>query len=159
MRRSLLSLAALVCGIGSLFLPTLSSSAAPRAITPKASRTTVNRATLNQMNVAANIARAKRAAMSKRGGVVHFVQARNPNWSRSNLMTPAAAATTTLAMRRQGVSAHVHDMGSSGSFVHYGQVLWANKGATTNRSVANAATAKLKALGLQARVVTRVYKS
>jgi hypothetical protein len=62
-------------------------------------------------------------------------------------------------MRRQGVSAHVHDMGSSGSFVHYGQVLWANKGATTNRSVANAATAKLKALGLQARVVTRVYKS
>jgi hypothetical protein len=116
----------------------------------------------NQMSpaaVAANIARARRIAMGRRGMSVFLVQARNPTWGKSVLTTPGQAALTTLAMRRQGISAHVHNLGSAGSYVHFSQLHWANRGAATNAAVANAAAANLRALGLQARVVTKVFKS
>lgn len=161
MRRSLLSLTALVCGLCILFVPTLSTSAAPRAATLTTTKSTVNRASLNRMNAAnaaASMARAKRYAKAKHGAV-YIIQARNPNWTRSNLMTADQAAVTTLALRHQGMGAHVHNLGSAGSFVHYGMVHWLSKGAVTNRTLANAVSAKLRTLGLQARVVTRVYKS
>jgi hypothetical protein len=156
MRRSVYSLAAMVAGLTILGMPTLSTVAAPKTVAP----TTVHKATsMSSAAVAANIARARRLAMSKRGMAVYLVQARNPGWTRSSLTTPANAVATTLALRRQGVSAHVHNLGAAGSYVHYGQVHWANKGAATNLRVANASAATLRALGLQARVVTRIYRS
>jgi hypothetical protein len=156
----MLSLAALVGGLACLLVPTLSSSAAPRPATVKTTRPTVNRAALNQanaINAAAAVARAKRYAKTKKGVAVYMVQARNPNWTRSGMMTQDQAVLSTLALRRQGLGAHVHNMGSSGSFVHYGMVHWLTRGAVTNRTLAHAVSAHLRALGLQSRVVTRVY--
>jgi hypothetical protein len=109
--------------------------------------------------VAANIARARRLAMGKRGMSVFIIQARNPTWGKSVLTTPQQAAVSTLAMRRLGMSAHVHNLGSAGSYVHFSQLHWATRGAATNASVANAAAANLRALGLQARVVTKTFRS
>jgi hypothetical protein len=161
MRRSLLALAVLVAGLVALLIPVNASLAAPRAVTAKSSTSTISRAALAQMrntNTAANVAQAKRLAMSKKNGYLFFVQARNPQWARSGLMTFPQAVASRHALQVRGLSAHIHNT-TSGSFVHYGMVHWATRGATTDHRMASAGVATLRSLGLQARIVSRVYKN
>jgi hypothetical protein len=121
----------------------------------------MSNAALAQMRsptAAANVAQAKQLAKSKKGGLLHFVQARNPRWATTGFMTPDLALVSRQVLRHHGLSAHIHTT-SNGSFVHYGMMHWATKGATTDRNAANAAAAQLRALGLSARVVTRPVKN
>jgi hypothetical protein len=162
MRASLVSLSALIAGLAALLIPAESTLAAPKhtTTTTKTSTSVSRTAALSQMRntaAAANIAQAKRAMRAKRGGVIHYIQARNPNWAVTNYMTLPQALISRQALRYQGLSAHIHNT-TNGSFVHYGMVNWLTKGATTNSTMAHAAAAQLRALGLQARVVSKVYK-
>jgi Transglutaminase-like superfamily len=160
MRASLLSLSLLIAGLVALFVPAESTFAAPKTTTTTKSVSTVNRTSLSQMRntaAAANVALAKRQMRARHGGSLHYIQARNPNWSRTANMTSGQALVARQALRYQGLSAHIHST-SSGSFVHYGMTNWLTKGASTSSSAAHAAVAQLRALGLQARVVTRTIK-
>jgi hypothetical protein len=98
-------------------------------------------------------------ARGKRNATLLIVQARNPNWATTGTMTLDQAVVARHALRRQGLSAHIHYNGDAGSFVHYGMVQWQSKFAVTSGPVANALVTKYRANGLQARVVTRVFRS
>ncbi len=164
MRRPLRALAVIVTGLAVLLPPAVALAApktSPSTARPRMTTVVVNRAAIVNMrsntHAAASFARAKRLAKMRRGGRLYVVQARNPLWGRTGLMTPAAAASTTLSLRYQGISAHVHNLGSAGSFVHYGMLHWQGRGAFTDLRYANAVASALRAHGLQARVLTRVY--
>jgi hypothetical protein len=159
MPRSILALTILIAATAILFVSTEASVAAPKPLS--STKTTVSRSSmLNQMRntaAAANISQAKRLIKAKKGGSIHFLQVRNPNWAVTGYMTPGQAVVVQQSLRYQGMSAHIHNV-TDGSYVHYGMVNWLTKGATTDHKTANLVAAQLRTLGLQARVVTKTYK-
>jgi hypothetical protein len=160
MRRSTLALTILIAATATLLVSTEATFAAPKV--SSSTKTTVSRSSsLSQMRntaAAANISQAKRLIKAKKGGSIHFLQVRNPNWAVTGYMTPGQALVVRQALRYQGMSAHLHTNLTDGSYVHYGMVNWLTKGATTDYRTANAVASQLRVLGLQARVVTKTYK-
>jgi hypothetical protein len=159
MRRSLCSLAALVAGLAVLLVPGTATLAAPKPATTKAPKTTSRSVKVSVANAAtaANLAQARRMARAKRGSVLYLVQARNPLWAKTGVMTLDQSVVSRAAIRRQGYSAHIHDLGNNAAYVHFGMIHWQTKFAVANAAVANALVAKFQANGLQAKVSTRVY--
>jgi hypothetical protein len=141
-------------------MSTEATFAAPKV--PSSTKTTISRSSsLNQMRntaAAANISQAKRLIRAKKGGSIHFLQVRNPNWAVTGYMMPGQALVVQQGLRYQGLSAHIHTTIPDGSYVHYGMVNWLTKGATTDYRTAHAVAAQLRLVGLQARVVTKTYK-
>ena len=159
MRPYIRSLAIFVVGLA-ILAPSAATLAAPKATAPKPRvkiSGTVTIANMRNTIAAANVAQAKRQAKNRHGTRLYLVQARNPNWAVTGMMTQPAAVSTTLALRYQGLSAHVHNLGAAGSYVHYGMLHWQNRGAFTDPQTANIMSSTMQALGLQARVVSRVY--
>jgi len=165
MRRSLYSLAALVAALA-VPLAYQASSAAPPKVTGTAkvtsraatARIAVSHATRTMSSgAAANLARTRgQLRSSLRPGTTFFMlQVRNPLWTRSATMTPDLAVASMINLRMQGFSAHLHDLGSLGTYVHFGMIQWANRGLTLNRAEADRAAVQFRMLGLQARVVSR----
>jgi hypothetical protein len=164
MRRSLWSLAALVAGLAVPLLYQASTAAPPKSTprTARAVRTTtairaVNRIKVTPSNTPASVVRNRSQLRStlRPGTAFYVVQVRNPQWTRTVNMTPDLAVLSLLNLRRQGFSGHLHNLGDQGVFVHFGMVHWLNRGVTTNRLDANRAAELYRAVGLQARVVSR----
>ncbi len=153
MRRSLI---ALIVVLAALFATNAATEAAPRTSTALANK--IASYQLRSLAASAKLSQAKRLARSKKS-TLYVVQARNPHWTKSNRQTLGQAVTLSAALKHQGVSAHVHNLGDAGAYVHYGMVQWQSKGALTNRTAAKQAAAKFEAAGLQARVVTHRFGS
>jgi hypothetical protein len=161
MRRSILALTILIAVSAILLMSTEATFAAPKPALHAATKTTGSRSALSQMRntaAAANISQAKRLIRAKKGGSIHFLQVRNPNWAVTGYMMPGQALVVQQGLRYQGLSAHIHTTIPDGSYVHYGMVNWLTKGATTDYRTAHAVAAQLRLVGLQARVVTKTYK-
>jgi hypothetical protein len=164
MRRSLYSLAGLVAALA-VPLAYQASSAAPPKVTGTAkvsraatARIAVSHATRTVSNgAAANLARTRGQLRNslRPGTTFYMLQVRNPLWTRSATMTPDLALASMINLRMQGFSAHLHDLGSLGTYVHFGMIQWANRGFTLNRGEADRAAVQFRMLGLQARVVSR----
>lgn len=89
------------------------------------------------------------------GQTAYAVQVRAPGWHKSVPTTPAAAAASRAQLRSQGFSAHTHDLGSRGTYVHYSMSHWRPYALYNNGHAANSIAAALRANGLSARVVQR----
>lgn len=154
MRRLLLSLAVPVVALAGLAL-VAEATAAPVKSLPK----NVTRSP-NRTSAASALARQQRAYRNqltrrRNGQRVYVVQARARGSTRTALMTPDAAVAIRTRLRSQGYSAHIHNLGAQGMFVHYSLSNWRQRAVFANRNDANTAASVLRATGLSARVVTR----